>query len=466
MSRRVFMLAPACAWLCAASVFAQSDPGPQQGPPAAGRPLQGLTPQELGTFQEGQRRFRDVVSVRGNQQGAQRGGLGPRFNLNSCSGCHAQPVAGGSSPSMLAKQTQSPNPQIALANANGATNTIPPFIQSDGPVRVARFVTAADGTPDGNVYPLFVISGRRDAGTCNLAQPDFTAAMAQNNVVFRIPTPVFGAGLIEAIPDDAIMANLAANMDLKTTLGIAGRPNRTNDGTISRFGWKAQTRSLEQFSGEAYNVEMGVTNELYRSEKDAIAGCAINPLPEDQTDFGSNSPTVGMSDVAAFAQFMRWLAPPTPTVGNGGPNGPPNAPPNGQAGSPLDPASVQRGQQVFVQAGCQLCHTPRMTTGNTTSAALANKPVDLYSDLALHHMGSGLADGVSQGLAGGDEFRTAPLWGMGQRVYFLHDGRTTDLVSAIQAHSSDGSEGWGSVAAFNGLPQSSMQDLLNFLRSL
>jgi CxxC motif-containing protein (DUF1111 family) len=442
MSRRVITVAPACVLLSAAALFAQSDPGPQQGPPTAGRPLQGLTPQENGTFQEGQRRFRDVVSVRGNQPGAQRNGLGPRFNLNSCAGCHAQPVAGGSSPSSAARQTQTPNPQIAMASADGASNVIPPFIQSDGPVRVARFVLAADGTPDGNVYPLFVISGRRDAGGCNLAQPDFTSAVAQNNVVFRIPTPVFGAGLMEAIPDDAILANLAANPDLKASLGIAGRPNRTNDGTISRFGWKAQTRSLEQFSGEAYNVEMGVTNELYRSEKDAIAGCALNPMPEDQTDFASNSPTVGMSDVAAFAQFMRWLAPPMP------------------------PGGPQRGQQVFVQSGCNLCHTPMMTTGNTTSAALNNKPVFLYSDLALHHMGTGLADGVSQGLATGDEFRTAPLWGLGQRVYFLHDGRTSDLLAAIEAHASDGSEGSSAVAAFNALPQSAMQDLLNFLRSL
>ncbi len=201
MFQRVITLAPACVLMCAASLcgplFGQSDPGPQQGPPNAGRPLQGLTPQENGSFQEGQRRFRALVSVRGTQPGTQRNGLGPRFNLNSCAGCHAQPAAGGSSPSMTARQAQQPNPQIEMATAYGAANTVPPFIQGDGPVRVARFVLTPGGAPDGAVQPLFVISGRTDAGVCSIGQPDFNGAMAQNNVIFRIPTPVFGAGLIE-----------------------------------------------------------------------------------------------------------------------------------------------------------------------------------------------------------------------------------------------------------------------------
>jgi CxxC motif-containing protein (DUF1111 family) len=196
---------------------------------------------------------------------------------------------------------------------------------------------------------------------------------------------------------------------------------------------------------------MGVTNPLYRSELDASPGCVLNALPEDQTNFASNSPTAGMSDVAAFAEFMRWLAPP-------------NAPPNGPPGQ--NNASVSRGQQVFAQIGCALCHTPSLETANTTSAALANKTVQLYSDLAIHHMGAGLADGVTQGLATGDEFRTGPLWGLGQRIYFLHDGRTADLLQTIQAHASNGSEANATVAAFGALSPQSMQDVLNFLRSL
>jgi len=121
---------------------------------------------------------------------------------------------------------------------------------------------------------------------------------------------------------------------------------------------------------------------------------------------------------------------------------------------------------VFNQIGCALCHTPVLTTGTTTSAALSNQPVPLYSDLLVHHMGTALADGISQGEAGGDEFRSAPLWGLGQRVYLLHDGRTVDLMQAIRAHASQGSEAAGVVAALQSLPAQTVQDLLNFLRSL
>jgi CxxC motif-containing protein (DUF1111 family) len=152
-----------------------------------------------------------------------------------------------------------------------------------------------------------------------------------------------------------------------------------------------------------------------------------------------------MSDVQAFSAFMRWLAPPAPPQ--------------------LDP-SAQHGQQVFNQVGCPLCHTPVMMTGSTTSVALNHRPVPLYSDLLVHRMGAALADGITQGQARGDEFRTAPLWGLGQRIYLLHDGRTVDLMQAIAAHASKGSEANGVIAAFNALPASAIQDLLDFLRSL
>jgi CxxC motif-containing protein (DUF1111 family) len=113
-----------------------------------------------------------------------------------------------------------------------------------------------------------------------------------------------------------------------------------------------------------------------------------------------------------------------------------------------------------------LCHTPSLQTGTFPVAVLTNKPVNLYSDLLVHHMGVGLADDIVQGAAGPDEFRTAPLWGVGQRLFFLHDGRATDLLTAIQAHASSGSEANGSVAAFNRLKANERQDILNFLRSL
>src|SRR5262249_10937006 len=158
------------------------------------------------------------------------------------------------------------NPEFLAANVNGGPNKIPSFITADGPAREARFkfFLNSNGTlssnPDGGVHDLFVISGRSDGGACAIRQPDFAHHLALNNVSFRIPTPTFGAGLIENIPDETILANMNANRFAKNQAGISGHPNRNgNDGTITRFGWKAQNKSLVIFSGEAYNVEMGVT---------------------------------------------------------------------------------------------------------------------------------------------------------------------------------------------------------------
>src|SRR6185503_20411228 len=118
------------------------------------------------------------------------------------------------------------------------------------------------GTRDGGVHDLFVISSRNDAPGCAIQQPDFLSAARHNNLSFRIPTPVFGLGLVEAVPDAAIIANLNSNAELKQHLGISGHPNHTNDGTITRFGWKAQNKSMVVFAGEASNVELGRTNEM------------------------------------------------------------------------------------------------------------------------------------------------------------------------------------------------------------
>ncbi len=460
-------------------LLGQSDPGPQAGPPNAGRPLPGLTASELATFQAGRQKFTRVDTV--------STGLGPRFNSNSCVSCHSQPAVGGSSPSLHSPQNPQVNPQVAIATLAGAQNKVPSFVQPGGPVLAVRFVNHPDGSPDGGVHNLFVISGRTDAGSCAIQQPDFTTALAQNNIAFRIPTPIFGAGLVEAISDGAILANKASNLAAKQALGIAGRENRNgNDGTITRFGWKAQNKSLAIFAGDAYNVEVGVTNEVFPTERETDPSCLLNPLPEDQTDFTAATPVAAISDVQAFSAFMRWLAPPASNAGQntltnpaptpaqpppptrGGPQAPPPpqaAPPNA-APNALPNASIANGQQVFGQIGCALCHTPVMTTGPNTSASLNNQPVPLYSDLLVHRMGDGLADGITQGLAGGDEFRSAPLWGLSQRIYLLHDGRTTDLTQAIRAHGSHGSEATGVVGAFQSLPAQAAQDLLNYLRSL
>ena len=137
-------------------VYAQKDPGPRSGAAAAGGALPGVTSSELAYFLEGKNRFQEIDSVLGTQPGTNGSGLGPRFNSNSCASCHAQPSTGGSSPAS--------NPQIAVGTAFGAKNQIPQFIQANGPVREARFARNADGSPDGGVHDVFVITGRGDAG--------------------------------------------------------------------------------------------------------------------------------------------------------------------------------------------------------------------------------------------------------------------------------------------------------------
>ncbi|MGB9455207.1 MAG: di-heme oxidoredictase family protein [Bryobacteraceae bacterium] len=464
-------------------VFGQSgptDPGVRDGAPGAGQPLNGLVTDEATFFQDGLSRFVEVESVTGGKNN----GLGPRFNSNSCVSCHAQPAIGGSSPAV--------NPEIAVATLNGATNSLPWFVTASGPPREVRFQKKPDGSPDGGVHNLFVITGRKDAAGCNIAQPDFgrkgdpiTGKGGNPNVIFRIPTPVFGAGLIEAIPDSAILANLNAEQTSKQAMGIRGRPNAYipgnanrstgakvsapgpntsgNDGTITRFGWKAQNKSLLLFAAEAYNVEMGVTNQLFPQERDETPGCLFNATPEDTDNFtvtstGATNPAV-LSDIEGFAVFMRMLAPPVPAP---------------------DTPSIVNGRAQFSKIGCALCHTPTLTTGQmiasgsvtSPSAVLSNQKVNLYSDLLLHHMGEGLADGISQGAAGPDEFRSAPLWGIGQRIFFLHDGRTSNLVEAIRAHHSKKGHGYPAseanqvIVKFNKLTVEDQQDIINFLRAL
>lgn len=423
----------------------QQDPGLRGGAAGAGGPLPGLTTKEGKFFDAGANEFQELQSVTGTIPGTEAG-LGPRFNMDSCSGCHAQPAVGGTSPAI--------NPQVAVAAKNGATNVVPSFISSNGPVREARFKS------DGGVHDLFTITGRTDAAGCNISQPDFKAALNQDNVIFRIPTPVFEAGLIEAIPDFAILENKTANSGAKAKLGISGHENREgNAGTITRFGWKAQNKSLLIFSGEAYNVEQGVSNELFQQEREEDPGCRFNPTPEDHTNYEDTQFLTLSSNAVSFSNFMLFLAPPVAV--------------SSYSSSVLSPNtvtanSINNGRALFNSdsLGCALCHTPSLTTGTGSSTAVSNQVANLFSDLLVHHMGTGLKDDITQGSAGPDEFRTAPLWGLGQRIFFLHDGRTSDLSEAITAHEGNHSEANGSVKAFNGLSSVNKQDLLNFLRSL
>jgi len=406
-------------------------------------------------------------------------GLGTVHNADNCLECHAQPTLGGSGGFIAAhKGDVAQNPQFDLVpHRFGRTNVVPPFEARFGPIREVRFKFNPDGTRDGGVHALWTQKGDISDpfnGSCNAQQPDFATQLARNNVAFRIPLQLFGLGLIESIEDREILGQHQATAGRRSGLGIYGHPNHSgNDGTISRFGWKAQNKSLTIFSGEAYNVEMGVTNDVFPHARDENPTCAVGkPEPNDinrteDTDAENkafNSPLHELPDWQVFVIMMRFMDGPQP--------------------DPHPSASAQRGRQLFTQVGCSLCHTPTMKTGGTSgdvnqsaggpfnTPVLVDRPANLFSDVMVHHMGPRLADDVIQGEAGPDEFRTTPLWGVGQRIFFMHDGRTADLQEAIQLHASDGdrrfppSEANGVIRNFRQLSTTDKQAILDFLRSL
>jgi CxxC motif-containing protein (DUF1111 family) len=421
-----------------------TDPGPRPLPANAGSFLSTLSANEQQiepSITTEFNRVHDVIVT-----SPVDGGLGPRFNSNSCASCHAYPAAGGSSPPN--------NPLYNVYTYNGASNTMPFFESPTGPILEARFINQpGTTTPDGTVHQLFTITGRTDAAGCNIQQPDFTTAASENNLVLRQVSPMYGAGLMEVIRNIDIVNNMNSNLTLKQSLGITGHPNYSgNDGSIMRFGWKAQVRSTLLMSANQYNVEMGVTNETFPNEIDQTPGCVLNPVPETVTNFTPGILTeMFPGDAERSEYFMQWLNPPTPVPST---------------------ASTRNGQVQFNNAGCVMCHTTSFTTPATSRPALGNIVINLFSDMLVHHMGPGLADGLAQGQAGPDEFRTAPLWGIGQRLWFMHDGRTSNIVTAIEDHYSLGnssypaSEANQTVTNFNNLTPKNQQDLVNFLRSL
>jgi CxxC motif-containing protein (DUF1111 family) len=431
--------------LTATMANAQTDPGPRKGAAGAGGPITGLNENESASFVAGGDAFQEVASVTGSDDPETEPGLGPRFNMTSCAACHAQPVMGGSSPST--------NPQVlrnVAQQSQVAALVALDIISPNGPVREVRFST------DGGVHDLFTIMGLPGTpASCSISQPDFAAARDAGLLRFRIPTPTFGAGLIEAIED----ATIAAYAAVTKPFGILGKVNRNgNDGTVTRFGWKAQNKSLVIFSGEAYNVEQGITNELFPDERgeggvqDSEACRRVVPAPQDAV---TTEPQPAVDDVNNFANFMRFLAPPVPVLLYDG----------------VTNDQITKGDAAFTKAGCDVCHKRSMMTGNHANAALRGIAVNLFSDLLVHNVGTG--DGITQGLANGNQFRTAPLWGAGQRLFFLHDGSKTDLVDVINAH---GGEATRVINNFNGvsvgkdkssnLTADERQNLVFFLRSL
>ncbi|HEV2988812.1 MAG TPA: di-heme oxidoredictase family protein [Candidatus Angelobacter sp.] len=488
--------------------------------------------------------FETEATVPGSPKVPQTGGatipgLGPSFNGTSCFQCHSQPAVGGSSPNNLTPNFNNTffpgNPQVGDAPTSGQLQNVSSFIHLNGPVREARFVNAVPAATTntapvgaGAVAELFVIQGRPDNPQgCVIDQEPFAAQVNAHNVIFRIPIPTFGDGFVEAVPDENLASNLASEISVANNtnlfnppLGIQGHLNHNgNDQTVTRFGWKAQNKSLLIFAGEAANVEMGVTNELFQNERTIGNGsCTPNGIPEDQVfapppdpdprgitnllatfGGGATGTAAVMSDISSsienFAVFMWLNSAPSVCNYNSGVT-------NGKANCLALDASAQRGQAMFgtvgLQAtttpapprlGCVLCHTDILSTGpSQNSPGLDHQTFHPFSDFALHHMG-GLADGVIQGDAAPDEFRTAPLWGLGQRLFFLHDGRHPNpsvnengLLQTILDHclpvptgsTVPASEACGTVNRFNALPDvtpagtttPSKQDVLNFLRSL
>jgi hypothetical protein len=483
------------------------DPGPRPGSrnTGAGNPIPGIGNDQTTFWVDGLIIFGTTVTPNGAN--GTLFGLGPSFNGESCFQCHSQPAIGGTSPQN--------NPQIGAASDHHATNQIPIFLSTNGPIREARFIQNPDNSLDGGVHELFTVQGRDDAPGCQLAQPDFTTQINNNNIIFRIPIATFGEGFVENVTDASFVSNLASLAGAKVNRGIRGRFNTNgNDGTITKFGWKAQNKSMLLFAGEAANVELGMTNEIFTNEKTVASGCPPNFTPEDNTHViipsgpgaGDDASQIS-SNIENFAIFMRLNAVPDQCDFRSGldPQGNANCNPLG--------ASAKNGKAIFgtliptivngvvqppkIGIGCVLCHADIFTTNTSNIGPLSNAPLAPFSDYAIHHMGSNLADGVNQGLAGPDEFRTAPLWGVGQRLFFMHDGRDNNIVQAVLDHESIGnvcttvnsvsetvtingqvknipskhtqtcgSEANSVIEKFRTLTISQKQDLINFLRSL
>lgn len=468
--------------------------------------------------------FEAVASVQGKVSGEPQVGLGPAFNSNSCFSCHQMPTVGGTSAGTVSivqangtiktftypnVPTFTENPELVAAVDQGASNENPlfpapfgtapgfPDVPTNGPSIEVRVIPGGGSggfvVQPQSVAELFTIQGRTDATNCVLAQFPFSSVGA-GNISFRIPTPTFGLGLVEATPDAALELNSPKQA---LAMGVqGGNFNRNgNDGTITRFGWKAQNKSLLIFAGEASNVEMGVSNELFPNEKTVASNSATGICPTNASPAG-NQPEDEVLQVAVpnttntavlaslisantenNAVFMRLNAAPSQcdalhaTVTNGAATCPAfvagDGIPDGQLLFENTSADTQGG------AGCALCHSPILTSGLSQNTSLSGQQFHPFSDFALHNMGKALADGIQQGAATSEQFRTAPLWGLGQRLFFLHDGRAQDLATAIRDHcpggtpaSDPGNESCESIQSFNGLTKQQQQDVLNFLRSL
>lgn len=361
-----------------------------------GDPLPNLSLEHASAFAVGLEEFNNVETP--------AGGLGPIFNNVSCVSCHGSPSPGGAST-----------------------------------INVRRFGRMVRGTFD----PMEALGGSllQDFPINPAVQEEIPREATV--VALRQSTPLYGAGLIEAIPDSV----LVQNAQRPKPDGVRGRASRVVDvvsgqSRVGRFGWKCQQATLLAFSGDAYLNEMGITSRFFPTENapngkvSLLQSFDVTVDPEDAVD-----PVTGKGDIDHAADFMRFLAPP----------------PRGKITT-----SVRQGETLFQQVGCAVCHIPTLTTGPSLVRSLDRQPVNLYSDLLLHDMGS-LGDGIAQGDAGVRDMRTAPLWGLQASAPYLHDGRARTVDEAIRVHAGEAST---SRDRYQRLAPSQRSQLLEFLNSL
>jgi hypothetical protein len=368
------------------------DPGASDaGAPCEARPFEGLPREAHVRFSAG------LVAFTRAENAAS--GLGPLFNGESCVECHSQPTVGGGSERSVSL--------IGRRDPDGYD----PMDAHGGPLLQVRGIHTQGCSTPGEGIPLDVIPRRRRS------------------------LPLYGAGLIDAIPEAAILAR--ADPDDRDGDGVSGRPNRI-DGRVGRFGWKAQVADLEGFAARALFDELGITNPRHPEDARPLGSAASCDTIADPEDGGER--------LAVLTDFLRFLAP---------------LPAHADDGS--DGEVVTRGADLFATSGCASCHVPTLVTAPSSTPALDRREVQLYSDLLLHAMGPRLADGIEQGESLGDEFRTAPLWGLAERNAFLHDGRAPTLKAAIAQH--DG-EAASSRDRYLALSHDDRNALLRFLRTL
>lgn len=376
------------------------------------------------------------------------GGLGPIFNGNACAACHVsngrgQPPAPGQDPESLLLRISVPGTD---ADGSGGPNPVPGFgaqLNDEGLFGVApearvtvTFVETVHSFADGEPYYL-------RAPTYTLGE-EYTPLPAGVMVSPRVALPVFGRGLLEAIPEETILS--LADEDDADGDGISGRPNRVFDfergeEALGRFGWKANQPSLEQQAAAAYRNDMGITNPLFATE--SAAG-------QSQADGQDDEPEIDRVTVQAAAFYTKTLAVP--------------------ARRDVDDPTVLRGQAVFREARCAVCHVPTLQTGTLAGEpAVSNQRIHPYTDLLLHDMGEELADHRPDFVATGVEWRTPPLWGVGLtavvhgEVFLLHDGRARGLLEAVLWH---GGEAETSRELVRALSRDDREALLAFLESL